>query len=75
MSSVITPQPAIQAPAGQLPMFIPHIMGLLDIILLAELEKISCITENNEKDSILGPKHLLVVVLFLFSIYVTYVAS
>lgn len=75
MYSVITPQPAIQAPAGQLQMFIPHIMGLLAIILPAELVKIRCITDIKEKDSILGPKYLWVAVLFLFSIYVTYVAS
>lgn len=75
MYPVITSQTAIQAPAGQLQMFIPHIMGLLDIILLAALGKIRCITHINEKNSILGPKHLWVVVLFLFNIYVTYVAS
>lgn len=75
MYPVITLQPAIQAPAGQLQMFIPHIMSPLDIILPAALGKIRCITDNTEKNSILGPKHLWVVVLFLFSIYVTYVAS
>lgn len=75
MYPVITLQPAIQAPAGQLQMFIPHIMGLLDIILPAVLGKIRCITDNTEKNSGLGPKHLWVVVLFLFNIYVTYIDS